>query len=194
MKSVWLCWRLPRQAVCDASSFVPAPIGSSKRDGLHAHGTEARDEKCRRKSFAIDFAVQLVGRLVDTHWLQKPGKLFVTDAAVHHFFLNHPLRLLFPRRVRRPQRASTFLLRFHHASPLGFPNLPSHNPLTTIFGRIRPNAHPQLYTPSASHFLCEDRMLTKRLQKTADTKQNIPTPHLNGKTEGQSPHPERGVR
>jgi hypothetical protein len=123
-------------------------------DFLHPHRSQAGNKKGRRESLAIDLAIYLVGRLVDTQHSQHPRKLFVTNAAPHHLFLYQPLRFFFPFPERLNRRSAELLPQIFHRldSTLHRPLfIWSRNSLMAIFGRIRPNTQAQLYTLLAKH-------------------------------------------
>lgn len=160
--SEWLTFRPPH-----------APTHLVERNGFRAHGVQTRNQKSRAETLAIDLAVYLVGRLVDSQVFEHSRKLFVPDATPHHLNFYQLLRGLLPGLVRL-SLPNALALRCIHYAPLAFerPLLIScrHSP-TTIFGRIRLICARRQYTFSASYFL-RTKML--RMTPTALTGNQMP--------------------
>ncbi|WP_443689918.1 hypothetical protein [Paraburkholderia madseniana] len=98
MKQVWLRASLATWVISHLSLFVLPLFELVERDVLHAHDTQTGDEEGCREPLAIDFAVELVWRLVDAQILEHPRKLFVANVTPHHLFLYQPLRFFFRKR------------------------------------------------------------------------------------------------
>lgn len=135
-----------------------------KREGVHPHCAQTSNHKCRAESLAVDFAVYLVGRLVDTLFFQQSRKLLITNTTSHHLYLNQFLCSLLPSLIRiRLFAAFAWQSIHHYPSALKRPLLVSYQYFrTTIFSRIRLTPNHQRYTSSATYF-CEDKLLRKAL-------------------------------
>lgn len=160
----WVGGRLP-------CSTLPLFDGN----GFYIHGAETSDQERGAKALAIDLAIYLVGRLVDSKSLKQSRELFVTDATSHHLDFYQLLRRLLPALIRLSLLATLARQSAHHfpaflKSPLV--NLHGHF-LTTIFSRIRPTHKTAHYTFSTGHFF-EDKLLSRT--STAHTAIELASP------------------
>lgn len=161
MKTICLWANLAERVACRPRRAMLILL---KRDALHTHSMQTGEQECRAEPLAIDLAIYLVGRFLDSKLLQHFRKLFVTDAAPHHLDFYHFLRGLLPSFVRLSLRDIP-ARRSAHCYSLAFkwPSIFSYRYfLTTIFSRIRLMQIPQHYTSSAKYF-GEKKLLTKTL-------------------------------
>jgi hypothetical protein len=188
MKLVWLrenwaTWRVHRLPL-----LVLSLIERMQRDGLHIHRAEASYQEGCREPLPVNFAVELVGRLVNAQLFQHPRKLFVPDAAPHHLFLYQPLRFFFPRPIvlgRQPTPVRRF---FHHFPSLDFTHVPILAPLEFSHSDFR--SYTTDIEPGSLHvlsnlFFCEDRMLTKSLQTDVSTSRVAAASGTTSQTQGR---------
>jgi hypothetical protein len=197
MKQVWLRANSATSVTSHLAIFVLLWFELVERDGLDAHGAQAGYEEGCREPFPNNFAVELVGRLVDAQLLEHPGKLFVADAAPHHLFLYQPLRFFFPLPVRLELQPATHVRQFFHRSLLTSfkpPFFCCRNSLTANFGRIRPVSGPAALNVLSKLIFCEDRMLTITLQPSSPTRRSATASRAAGQTRWRLQAPAGGAK
>lgn len=92
-----------------------APPNLLKRNGFRAHGVQTRNQESRAETLAIDLAVYLVWRLVDSHLLEHSRKLLIANATSHHLDFNQLLRGLLPSLVRLSLPRALAVRCIHHS-------------------------------------------------------------------------------
>lgn len=102
MKEVWL-WANPTEWAASRAPCAALPL--FKSDSFHSHGPQAGDQECRAEPSASDLAVYLLGRLVDSQFLEHSRKLFVTDATPNHLGFYQLLREVLPSPIRLSPRS-----------------------------------------------------------------------------------------
>ncbi|VVD64918.1 hypothetical protein PIN31115_00285 [Pandoraea iniqua] len=167
MSMVWLRANWAKWIVCRLLRYVSFLVELMKRDVRHAHGAHAGNQERCREPLPVDFAVELVRRLVDALHLQHPRKLLVANAASQHLFLNQSLRFFFPPTVwfgRWPTRPVWQL--FHLFPSVSFERqlFWSRDSLMRFSGRIRPILRSTSLHVLSKPFFCENKMLTVTLQ------------------------------
>lgn len=155
----------------------PATLGLFQRNGFHTHGVQTRSQKSCAEPLAIDLAIYLAGRLVDSQFLKHSRELFVTDATPHHLNFNELLRGLLPSIIRLSRPPTLAFRRIHHfPSAFERPLLIScRHSLTTIFSRIRLMQKVERYTFLPSYFL-----RTRMLRATSTDQASIQLPSWGG--------------
>lgn len=155
MKEVW------RYANPTESAHRPRLILSLfKRDSLDSHGAQACEQERCAEPPAIDLAIYLARRLVDSHFLKQARKLFVADAPPNHLGFYQLRRSVFPSLIRLSHQRALFQRFVHHCLSAWkrLTPIPSRNSPTAIFSRMRLIAAPAHYTFSARYFF-EDKLL-----------------------------------
>lgn len=116
-----------RPVECDANQARMGPVltglfrQTGNGDGIHVHGCQAREQKCRREPFPVHFAVDLVGRLIDAIPFQPSGQLLVAELALPHSVQKQHFGLLLPWSVGRFLWRLVIALRTSHSRPPAFP-------------------------------------------------------------------------
>lgn len=152
MKEVWL-WANSMEWAASRPARATLPL--FKVDGFHPHGAQTGDQKCRAEPLAIDLAVYLVRRLLDSRFLKHSRNL-----RFYQLF-----RYLLPNLDKAwPVRSSYIAVCSSQ-----------HIDLKAAFAYLVRNsfkAIPQHYTFSARNFF-EDKMLRKTLYVPAPAKQAV---------------------